>query len=186
MLWGLPQKSSLEDDMSQGNVFNFEIRHNLPIKKKVKDDNQNDARPGEELQTLRELDFLPSSSSDKKRHHQPRQHEPGYLEIVEEKDFLASDTFENYQERQEIRKNRLFGLHRNSEMRPVATRVILTKDELEKKLKELKDDQEKREDDVEDQLDEISKRQKEEERMIKKIFMSLMTPTEKRKVFGDY
>ena len=184
MLWGLPQKSSLEDDRSQGNVFNFEIRHNLPAKKKTQDDHQGQHH-GEGLHTLQEVDFLSSTNKKKRPHHS--NHDSGHLETLEEKDFLAPDSFDNYQGRQEMRRNRLFGLHRHSELRPVATRVILTRDELEKKLEELQEDQEDREDDLEDQLDEIARKQREEERMIKKIFMSLMTPTEKRKVFGgDY
>ena len=187
MLWGLPRKSSLdEDDENQGNVFNFEIRHNLPIKKSKYNSDQ-PRQDGDNLTTLQERDFLSDSKKKHSRKHKNRHHDK--LEVVDEKDFLAPDTFDNsYQERYEKRRNRIHGLHKHSEMRPVATRVILTRKELEKKIEELKendDDAEERDENIENQLDEISRKQRREEELIKKIFMSLMTPSEKRKVFGE-
>ena len=77
-----------------------------------------------------------------------------------------------------------FGPNGRSGFKPLATRIIMSREELAKKITELQEQQsniEQKEDDLSVQVE----KQRQESEFFKKLFMSLMTPVEKRQVFGE-
>merc|ERR1712013_976733 len=70
---------------------------------------------------------------------------------------------------------------------PIATRVILSRDDLTKKLAELSAQQNRikdREDNIAQKIDVLADQQKDDSEFLKDLLMSLMTTTENREVFG--
>ena len=99
------------------------------------------------------------------------------LTTLEEVDFMLPSGEEGI-------TNKYFGPNGRSGFKPLATRIILSREDLEKKLTELQEQQntiEQKEDDLSNQME----KQKQESEFFKKLFMSLMTSVEKHQVFGE-
>ena len=72
-------------------------------------------------------------------------------------------------------------------VKPIATRVILSREDLTKKLAELSSQQNRikdREDNIAEKIDLLADQQKDDSEFLKDLLMSLMTTTENREVFG--
>jgi len=162
MVWGLPQGSILDNDNSVpfiSSLQNVEIHHRpVQSRKILTPDTQN--RQNNNLLTLEEVDYLASPKLDAQLPQAP------------------STESSNYSP------------YRNSGrggVQPIATRVILTREDLTKKLAELSSKQNRikdREDNIAEKIDTLANQQKDDSQFLKDLLMSLMTTTENREVFG--
>ena len=99
------------------------------------------------------------------------------LTTLEEVDFMLPSGEEGM-------TNSYFGPNGRSGFKPLATRIILSREELQEKITELQEQQsnmEQKEDDLSLQVE----KQRQESEFFKKLFMSLMTSVEKHQVFGE-
>ena len=160
MIWGLPQKTSLDDDTA-GAVQDVEIRH-IPAP--------------ESTQEEEEEDRLASSTSQAGDNSSN-----GELETLEEVDYLAP-LFGSSQDRGSTNR---YGLKWT---KPVATKIIMTSDQLEETLRGLGDTVEQvrdQEDSLEDRVNTLYDKQITETEFYKKLFLSVMTEGEPKDNVGN-
>ena len=163
MIWGLPHKTSLDDETA-GAVQDVEIRH-IP----APDTEQEEEEEGERL-TTPEREAGDNSSS-------------GELQTLEEVDYLAP-LFGSSPSQDRSDSNR-YGLRWS---KPVATKIILTSDQLEERLRGLGDSVEQvrdQEDSLEDRVDTLYDRQNTETEFYKKLFLSVITKADQKNIIGD-
>ena len=164
MIWGLPHKTSLDDENTPytGAVQDVEIRH-IPAPA------SSDTSPAP----------APSANEDNDT--------SGELTTLEEVDYLAPLFGSSEQARPRDGNNYGVGWSQ-----PVATRIILSREQFEQmklnKLNEVEDQVTKvqeQEDDLKERVDTLYDRQKAETEFYKNLFKSLMTTAEQKKVFGN-
>ena len=156
MIWGLPQKTSLDDETA-GAVQDVEIHH-IPA-------------PEQEEEEEEEEEGLSTTSSS------------GELQTLEEVDYLAP-LFGSSPGQDRGGSNR-YGL---SWTKPVATKIILTSDQLEERLRDLGDtvrEVREQEDSLEDRVDTLYDRQITETEFFKKLFHSVVTKGGQKDIIGD-
>ena len=152
MIWGLPQKTSLDDETA-GAVQDVEIHH-IPA-------------PDQEEEEEEEEGLSTTSSS-------------GELQTLEEVDYLAP-LFGSSPGQDRGGSNR-YGL---SWTKPVATKIIMTSDQLQERLRGLGDTVEQvreQEDSLEDRVDTLYDRQITETEFYKKLYLSVLTKAEQNKI----
>ena len=155
MIWGLPQKTSLDDETA-GAVQDVEIHH-IPA-------------PDQEEEEEEEEGLSTTNSS-------------GELQTLEEVDYLAP-LFGSSPGQDRGGSNR-YGL---SWTKPVATKIIMTSDQLQERLRGLGDTVEQvreQEDSLEDRVNTLYDRQITETEFYKKLFLSVMTEAEQKNNSGD-
>ena len=155
MIWGLPQKTSLDDETA-GAVQDVEIHH-IPA-------------PDQEEEEEEEEGLSTTNSS-------------GELQTLEEVDYLAP-LFGSSPGQDRGGSNR-YGL---SWTKPVATKIIMTSDQLQERLRGLGDTVEQvreQEDSLEDRVDTLYDRQITETEFYKKLFLSVITKADRKKIIGD-
>jgi len=162
MVWGLPQGSILDNDNSVpfiSTLQNVEIHHRpVQSRKILTPDTQN--RQNNNLLKLEEVDYLAPPKSDSAT-----------------PDTLIPEP-SNYSPYTNTGRNGV---------QPIATRVILSREDLTKKLAELSSKQNRikdREDNIAEKIDLLANQQKDDSEFLKDLLMSLMTTTENREVFG--
>lgn len=161
MVWGLPQGSILDTDNSVpfiATLQNVEIHHRpVQSKKILTPDAQN--TQNNNLLTLEEVDYLsPTADSQNTQ-------------------TSISDPFQYSP----------YSSSGRSGVQPIATRIILSRDDLTKKLAELTSKQNRirdREDNIAEKIEILSNQQKDDSQFLKDLLMSLMTSTENNEVFG--
>ena len=162
MVWGLPQGSILDSDNNVpfiSTLQNVEIHHRPVQSRKVLTPDTQD-RQNNNLLTLEEVDYLASPKSDS-----------------QEPDTLIP----------EPSKYSPYTSSGRAGVQPIATRVILSREDLTKKLAELSAQQNRikdREDNIAQKIDVLADQQKDDSEFLKDLLMSLMTTTENREVFG--
>ena len=160
MIWGLPHKTSLDDETA-GAVQDVEIRHiPAPDTEEEEEEEESLTTPGREAGD--------NSSS-------------GELQTLEEVDYLAP-LFGSSQERGNTNR---YGLRWT---KPVATKIIMTSDQLEERLRGLGDSVEQvrdQEDSLEDRVDTLYDRQNTETEFYKKLFLSVITKADQKNIIGD-
>jgi hypothetical protein len=160
MVWGLPQGSILDNDNSVpfiSTLQNVEIHHRPVQSRKILTPDTQN-RQNNNLLTLEEVDYLASPNLDAELPQAPS---------------TESSNYSPYRGRGGVQ--------------PIATRVILTRDDLTKKLAELSSEQNRikdREDNIAEKIDTLANQQKDDSQFLKDLLMSLMTTTENREVFG--
>jgi len=160
VIWGLPQKTSLDDDTA-GAVQDVEIRH-IPAPDSSQEEEEEDE------------DRLTSTNSQDST-------SSGELQTLEEVDYLAP-LFGPSQERGNTNR---YGLRWT---KPVATKIIMTSDQLEERLRGIGDSVEQvreQEDSLEDRVNTLYDRQITETEFYKKLFLSVMTEAEQKNSSGD-
>jgi len=171
VLWGLPKKSSLQNEILPytGAVQNLEIRH-FPEHQKV--DTNPDGSETDLLKTIKEVDYLSNSRDDSM--HAPE------IQTLKEVDFLGVDDKESRNRENIKRQSR-------NKLQPVKTRVIISNSDLQKKMAELHENQERIANNEHILLNEVQvleEKQKVQSDFFRDLILSLMTNSEKRKVFG--
>ena len=154
MIWGLPQKTSLDDETA-GAVQDVEIHH----------------IPAPDQEEEEEEEGLSTTSSS------------GELQTLEEVDYLAP-LFGSSPGQDRGGSNR-YGL---SWTKPVATKIIMTSDQLQERLRGLGDTVEQvreQEDSLEDRVDTLYDRQITETEFYKKLFLSVVTKGGQKTNIGD-
>lgn len=163
MIWGLPQKTRLDDDTA-GAVQDVEIRH-IPAPERSQEEEE-------------EEDGLTSSTSQAGDNSSS-----GELQTLEEVDYL-DPMFGSSPSQDQGNTNR-YGLRWT---KPVATKIIMTSDQLEETLRGLGDtvDQVRdQEDSLEDRVNTLYDRQITETEFYKKLYLSMMTKADQKKVIRD-
>jgi len=162
MVWGLPQGSLLDTDNTVpfiASLQNVEIHHRpVQSKKILTPDTQN--KKDNNLLTLEEVDYLASPSSDSQNIQNT---------IIDPSRYSP------------------YSSSGRSGIQPIATRVILSREDLTKKLAELSSQQNRikdREDDIAERIEILANHQKDDSQFLKDLLMSLMTSTENKEVFG--
>lgn len=158
MIWGLPHKTSLDDDTA-GAVQDVEIHH-IPAPETSQEEEE-------------EEDRMTTSQAGLNR-------SSGELETLEEVDYLAP-LFSSSPSQDRAGSNR-YGLRWS---KPVATKIIMTSDQLEETLRTLGDtvDQVRdQEDSLEDRVDTLYDRQITETEFYKKLYLSVLTKAEQNKI----
>jgi len=162
MVWGLPQGSILDTDNSVpfvASLQNVEIHHRPVQSRKI----------------------LTPDSQNKQNNN---------LLTLEEVDYLASPTTDSQDSQVLIPRPSNYSPYSNSGrtgVQPIATRVILSREDLTKKLAELSTKQNRirdREDNIAEKIDILSNQQKDDSQFLKDLLMSLMTTSENKEVFG--
>ena len=158
MVWGLPQGSILDTDNRipfVASLQNVEIHHRpVQSRKILNPDSQN--KQNNNLLTLEEVDYLASPTTDS-QDSQVLIHQPSR-----------------------------YSPYSNSErtgVQPIATRVILSREDLTKKLAELSTKQNRirdREDNIAEKIDILSNQQKDDSQFLKDLLMSLMKTSENK------
>jgi len=163
MVWGLPQGNLLDTDDTTpfiASLQNVEIHHRpLQSRKIITPDTQN--KNSNKLQTLEEIDYLASPPSD-----------------FQNNPYSLPDPY----------RHSPYGSSGQYGIQPIATRVILSKEDLSRKLEELSSNQSRikdREDNIAEQVKILSNQQNDDSKFLKKLLMSLMTTTENKQVFGQ-
>jgi len=162
MVWGLPQGSILDSDNNVpfiSTLQNVEIHHRPVQSRKILTPDTQD-RQNNNLLTLEEVDYLASPKSDS-----------------QDLDTLIP----------EPSKYSPYSGSGRTGVKPIATRVILSREDLTKKLAELSSQQNRikdREDNIAEKIDLLVDQQKDDSEFLKDLLMSLMTTTENREVFG--
>lgn len=160
MVWGLPKASILDTDTSVpfiASLQNVEIHHRPVQSRKVHTPDQQ-SQQNNNLLTLEEVDYLGSPETDT----------PGET-IVDQSHFTP------------------YGSSGRAGMQPIATRVIISQEDLSRKLAELTERQDRlqdRENNIAEKFEMLSNQQKDDSQFLKDLLMSLMTSTENKEVFG--
>eukprot|EP00092_Neocalanus_flemingeri_P006428 GFUD01006925.1.p1 GENE.GFUD01006925.1~~GFUD01006925.1.p1 ORF type:complete len:498 (-),score=113.70 GFUD01006925.1:444-1937(-) len=163
MVWGLPQGSLLDTDNTVpfiASLQNVEIHHRPALSKKILTPDPQNKKDNNNLLTLEEVDYLASPSSDSQNIPNP---------------FPDPSRYSPYSS------------SGRSGIQPIATRVILSRDDLTKKLAELSTKQDRirtREDNFAERIEILANQQKDDSQFLKDLLMSLMTSTENKEVFG--
>ena len=165
MIWGLPHKTSLDDETA-GAVQDVEIRH-IP----TPESNQEEQEEEEvEVEEENRLGSNTNSSS-------------GELETLEEIDYPVP--LYGSSSSQDMGNTNRYGLRWS---KPVATKIIMTSDQLEERLRGLGDSVEQvrdQEDSLEDRVDTLYDRQNTETEFYKKLFLSVITKADQKNIIGD-
>lgn len=147
----------------------MEIRH-FPEHQKV--DTNPDGSETDLLKTIKEVDYLSNSRDDSM--HAPE------IQTLKEVDFLGVDDKESRNRENIKRQSR-------NKLQPVKTRVIISNSDLQKKMAELHENQERIANNEHILLNEVQvleEKQKVQSDFFRDLILSLMTNSEKRKVFG--
>ena len=161
MMWGLPQKTSLDDDKA-GAVQDVEIRH-IPAPERSQEEEE-------------EEDRMTSSTSQAGDNSSS-----GELQTLEEVDYLAP----LFASSQDGGNTNRYGLKWT---KPVATKIIMTSDQLEETLRGLGDSVDQvrdQEDSLEDRVNTLYDRQITETEFYKKLFLSVVTGREPKDNISD-
>lgn len=160
MVWGLPKASILDTDTSVpfiASLQNVEIHHRPVQSRKVHTPDQQ-SQQNNNLLTLEEVDYLGSPETDTTSET-----------IVDQSHFTP------------------YGSSGRAGMQPIATRVIISQEDLSRKLAELTERQDRlqdRENNIAEKFEMLSNQQKDDSQFLKDLLMSLMTSTENKEVFG--
>ena len=169
MLWGVPRENQLdsEDQHYAGAIKNMEIKHfptsSTPEERvPVHEDSNNNV-----LHTIKEIDHFAHNHQDGRSLHAP---DIRPLRTIKSRDHLGND------DDSDMPLSRGRGM-----LQPIKTRVIISKDELDQKLAELKDNQNRlrvEEDNLNQKVDNMAQEHEKQQEFFRDLILQLLTRKE--------